>query len=297
VSSFRHSLLVHPRTLDQVDNFLNQPAHALLLVGVSGSGKYALAKALAANLLGLESTDKLASYPYFVELSAPDGKQEIPIDAVRGVIHNLRLKTPGRAGIQRIIVIDGAQNLSGEAQNALLKTLEEPAADTVFILTAPSSRVVAPTIASRAQTIAVYPVTRPAALAYYQNNRREVDIASNWLLSAGAAGLLDSLLDDKASHPLKDAVISFKTFLGSSAYERLLYCDGLSKDKAGLGHFLDGGKRVLRALHQNAVKNGNAKQSKILAKNRKFIGLLQTRLAANASPRLIALSLALNLNL
>jgi DNA polymerase-3 subunit delta' len=295
--SFKHDLLVHQRTQAQIENFLAQPAHALLLTGATGSGKYTLAKAIAANLLKLDDPHRFEAYPYYWELKAPDGKQEISIDAVREMIEKLRLKAPGRAALRRIVVIEGAQNLSQEAQNALLKTLEEPNPDSAFILTSPSARAIAPTIVSRAQGIIVYPITLSSALTYYKQMHNKDNVASNWLLSAGAAGLLDSLLKDDVNHPLKDGVNNFKKFLSSDTYERLLYCDSLSRDKSSIIYFLDGGKRVLRALQQNSIRKQQSGRTRTINDSRKLINSLQTKLEANTNLRLVALSLTLNLKL
>ena len=297
MAKLEHDLLIHPRTELQLSNYLDRAAQTMLLIGPAGSGKYTLAKTLAANLLGLQSINHLAAYPYYLELTTAEAKQEIPIDDVRSVIAKLRLKAPGKDGIRRLVLVDGADSLSQEAQNAFLKTLEEPAPDTVFILTAPSVRSIAPTIASRAQQLTVQPVTEAGAQNFYAGQFAKPEITSNWLLSGGAAGLLDSMLKNKADHPLKDAVASFKTFLGMDTYRRVLYCDQLSKDKLNLGYFLAGGKRVLAALHQHSIKTGHDRQAAKLGKSRKLLNDLQRKLDSNGNTKLVALSLALNLKL
>lgn len=53
----------------------------------------------------------------------------------------------------RVVIIDGAQNLTQEAANAFLKTLEEPLGKTAFFLLAPGAEQVTETIRSRCQTI------------------------------------------------------------------------------------------------------------------------------------------------
>ncbi|HXY17861.1 MAG TPA: hypothetical protein VEH48_00345 [Candidatus Nitrosopolaris sp.] len=293
MTAFRHELLLHPRTQEQIGAFLAHPAHALLITGVAGSGKLSVARATAANLLGLEPS-KLEVYPYYSQIQTPEGKQEISIDAIRELIDRLKLKTPGTASIRRVVVIENSQAMSIEAQNSILKTLEEPSAETVFILTAPAAKNVAPTIASRAQIIGVKPVARAAANDYYGGRYEQKQIDANWRLSGGAAGLLEALIKNSAEHPLKLAVDDFKKFLAADTYGRLLDGERLARDKAQMAYFLDAGGRVLRALQQTEA--GQKRQNAITV-GRKLILSLQAALQANANPRLVAAALALNLKL
>src|SRR5581483_2973202 len=103
MAEFKHNLMLHPRTAAQAQAFVQKPSHALLITGSLGSGKPALARALAASLLGVEE-ENLTNYPYFWWLGVPENKQEIPVEAVRELTENLKLKTPGRAAIRRIVV-------------------------------------------------------------------------------------------------------------------------------------------------------------------------------------------------
>lgn len=65
---------------------------------------------------------------------------------------------PGEAPC-RVCVLCGAENMTDQAQNALLKILEEPPEHTVFILTAENRSMLLPTILSRVQTIRLEPLT------------------------------------------------------------------------------------------------------------------------------------------
>lgn len=69
------------------------------------------------------------------------------ITEVRKIIHSVSLK-PYKSS-HKAIIIHSAQLLSPEAQNALLKTLEEPPLDTLIILTTPDRELLLPTIQSR----------------------------------------------------------------------------------------------------------------------------------------------------
>ena len=82
-------------------------------------------------------------------LEPEEDKQTISIDQVRDLQHQLSLK-PYAAKFKTGIILE-AQRMTTEAQNALLKTLEEPPAHSILILTAPSTKSLLLTTVSRCQ--------------------------------------------------------------------------------------------------------------------------------------------------
>jgi len=84
-------------------------------------------------------------------LKPEEDKQIISIDQVRDLQHQLSLK-PYAAKFKIGIILE-AQRMTTEAQNALLKTLEEPPAHSVLVLTAPSTKSLLPTTVSRCQIV------------------------------------------------------------------------------------------------------------------------------------------------
>jgi len=79
------------------------------------------------------------------------------IDAMREIIRRVSLSP--MVSKFKVAIIDDAQRLNSEAQNALLKTLEEPRSDTVIILIVPNEEVLLPTIVSRAQVVRFGPLS------------------------------------------------------------------------------------------------------------------------------------------
>jgi hypothetical protein len=211
------NLAIHPTTQAQLDRFMAAPSHAVLLTGTTGIGKTSLANYLA---------ERLQVQPaYMRRITSLDGKA-IGIEPIRELEHFLSLAVPGRAAIKRVIIIEQSQLLGIEAQNALLKTLEEPPVDTVIIMTAPSVQSLLPTIQSRLQTIAVIKPAKAELAAVLPSDKFDVVYA----ISGGLPGLLQALVADE-SHPLTTAVAVARQLLGQSSYERLLQVDRLSKDK------------------------------------------------------------------
>ncbi|HSH18548.1 MAG TPA: hypothetical protein VK978_04135 [Candidatus Saccharimonadales bacterium] len=223
-------LVLHAQTQASLQQFIDRPAHAVLILGAPGSGKQSLARHLAAVYLNVPQ-DHLDAHPYWFMVQPVDGKA-IPIDSIRELQRHTSLKIPGKAAIARILVIDSAHLLTTEAQNALLKTLEEPPLDTVILMTASSADALLPTIQSRVRTLQVTP---PASQELRQHclaqgyDASAIDKAL--MLSGGLPGLTLALLAEQDTHPLYEATAIARTLLQSTAYGRLVQVDALSKQK------------------------------------------------------------------
>jgi DNA polymerase-3 subunit delta' len=88
---------------------------------------------------------------------APSGaSNQIKIDDVRHVLGRIALR-PYSARVQ-VAILEGAERLTEEAANSLLKSLEEPTASTVFLLTTDQLSHCLPTIISRCQVIRCQPL-------------------------------------------------------------------------------------------------------------------------------------------
>lgn len=118
-------------------------AHAYLFLGPESVGKKMLALELAKKILGVS---QLNNHPDFSLLS---GAGEIDIKSVRELTAALSFKP--FAAKNKVAIVNDAQNLNLQAQNALLKTLEEPSSGTVLILI--STQRLLDTIVSRCQTL------------------------------------------------------------------------------------------------------------------------------------------------
>lgn len=225
----QYPIVVHARTASNVETFLSNPSHALLLTGPAGSGKRLIANAIAAELLGT-SLQAIAQHPYTSIIEPEDGKA-IPIEAIRTLEHFLSRKVPGSRVYNRVVIIDHAELLGQEAQNALLKTLEEPPAGTVLILIALSDRSVLPTVTSRTQVIAINRPPQEACETYFKSRGHSAQkIAQTLAISGGLPSLMEALLTD-ADHPLVPATEMARAILQASTYGRLLLVDDLAKQR------------------------------------------------------------------
>jgi hypothetical protein len=291
-------LLLHPKTRLQVEYVLHNPPQVLLITSSHGGGKKLLTKNIAARILKFDNLERLNSYPYFLYVKRLKNKSDISIEQVRLIIDALKLKTTGDKAIRRVVLIEDAHFLSIPAQNALLKVLEEPSNDTVFILSSVSPLELLPTIVSRTQKIEIQPVSLNDALDFWHNSDYSKEmIASAWRLSGGYAGLLNALLAEDKTHPLKLAVDDAKKFLRSTKYQRLIQIGEVSRSKEEFLLFIEALLRTLTYLHHTAVKSGRESQAKNLLACRRVLNELSQALGANVNTRLIELKLVLGLKI
>ena len=148
------------------------PAHAYLITGPTGSGKAASARAFAAEMLAEGSPDADGTrrralldpspHPDLVWLR-PVGMSHAVDDVRSRVIRPAPLKP--FEGRRRVFVVESADALNEESQNAMLKTLEEPPPHAHLILIASDAEAVLATVASRCQRIEFAPLPEEAVVA------------------------------------------------------------------------------------------------------------------------------------
>jgi replication-associated recombination protein RarA len=220
--------IFHPDTKKQIRNFINSPGHALLLSGPNGSGKSTLAAGLAETVTGI-APNSLDNYAYKMIISTTGNS--IGIEEVRKLVHFLSLRVPSAAKFNRAVIIEDAQLLTLEAQNAILKTLEEPPAGTFIILTASHTQTLLPTIRSRSQLITIRKPSKSNLLVYFEKmGYTPTDINQAYSISGGLPGLMHALLTQD-DHQLLKATEEARRFLKATIYERLIMVDELSKDR------------------------------------------------------------------
>ena len=145
------------------------PSHAYLFRGPRGSGKRAAARAFAAEILAFRAEDPddarrralldPSPHPDLVWL-APRGAQHL-VEEVRERVIRAAAYRPFEGG-KRVFVVEAAEAMRDESQNALLKTLEEPPDFVHLILLSSEPEALLETVASRCQPIDFAPL--PAAV-------------------------------------------------------------------------------------------------------------------------------------
>lgn len=148
--------------------------HAYLISGAAGTGKRTLAAEIARFLLCTGEKRPCGACPACVQVRAgnhPDvilvqpgvpinpsvdkGLKSIPVDEIRMVNELTGQHT--FVGGRRIVIIQRAEKMTPQAQNALLKTLEEPVDGTVFLLISDAPELLLTTIVSRCRALKLHP--------------------------------------------------------------------------------------------------------------------------------------------
>ena len=179
--------------------------HSLLLLSAPGLGAEQLATWGTALALcdspGPRPCDACASCRLLRSDTHPDthivrleeDAQQIKIDQVRELIDSLTLKS--YRGGYKVGVIEGAEALNANGANAFLKTLEEPAANTLLIMIATPNHRLPATIASRCLRLSLRPPATQVAVEWLRSKSPAVKQWGAALALAGGAPLLALQLD------------------------------------------------------------------------------------------------------
>lgn len=137
----------HKKILEILTQTVTQPAAAYLFSGPNHVGKRLVADRFSRLLLNLSLTDSLEAHPDFVRVRREEGAKEIVVKQARELVARMHL-TSARGG-KKIALIEQADRLNEEACNALLKAVEEPSPNEVYIFIAEQPERLPATLRSR----------------------------------------------------------------------------------------------------------------------------------------------------
>lgn len=204
-------LFLDPVSRQLLEDFSAHPKHALLLQGERGIGTLSVACMLAT---------RLTAHPESILVIQPD-KGTIPIDVVR----ELYAATRSVRDNAMVVIIDDADCMGGEAQNALLKLLEEPPEQVYFILTTHLPQHLLDTVLSRAEHILLNLISKEDSIACLVKSgvTDSAEQAKLLFLASGRPAELYRLTQDAEYYKTcSQRMIDARHFIEEDRYERLV---------------------------------------------------------------------------
>jgi len=164
----------------------NKINHAYMFDGIDGIGKRTFSQELSKILL---DTENLESSPDYINIY-PDEKNSIKIAQIRKLLTDIIVKPHKQ---YKIYIINQAETMTRDAQNALLKTLEEPPEYAIIILITSNKEALLDTIKSRCEIIKFLPISIAELNNYLVN--QGIDQNRAQLLSTFARGSIEKAIE------------------------------------------------------------------------------------------------------
>lgn len=216
--------VLNPQTELLLQSLLDDLPQSLLLSGEVGVGLGTIARFIATSLQVVptvilpEKNDK-------IDLE----KGSIPVETIRDLYEQTRTKRTGK----HIVIIDYAERMSKQAQNAFLKLLEEPNDSTYFILATHAPEQLLPTVRSRMRTVEIRPISQTQSEKLLDTLKVSDATPRSQILfmAAGLPAEIKRLVDDNDHFAARVAIMrDARNLLQDDAYSKLLVAQ-LYKDR------------------------------------------------------------------
>jgi hypothetical protein len=212
VTDLFSDVIGHDGVVELLRTELDRPAQAYLFVGPQSVGKEFVALRFATGLLGGLSDERarrlaLARAHPDLRVLEPEGATSLGVDQAREVVARASL-SPVEAA-RTVFLFPDAGSMTEQAANALLKTLEEPSAQVVFLLVAESEDDFPPTVASRCRSIHMGRVPLPDIVdALTVRGLTEAEAGGVAAVSGGRPGLALALMSQPEVARFRDMWLS-----------------------------------------------------------------------------------------
>lgn len=191
----------------QIQNsmILNRLSHAIIFVGEDGLGKSLLAKELAVEILG---KSEIKQYVDIIEFQLFRNKKSIGIEEVKYIIEEINKKP--YEGDKKVILLYNSNKITEAAQNALLKTIEEPPKGAFIILLCEKLDGILDTVKSRCQ---IYKFNRlnPKDMKIFLYNKfpnlSTHKMAAIMAFSDGIPGRAEEFISSSVLSEIRDIVV------------------------------------------------------------------------------------------
>ncbi len=254
--------------------------HSYLFLGTEGIGKLAMAKQFAKKVLCLNHTEDeictCKSCTCFNGKNHPDyyiineAGESIKIDTIREITEKAFEKPI--LSDKKVYIINDFEKMTKEAQNCLLKTLEEPPEFVVIVIISSNENIILNTIKSRCMTIKFHNIEDKELLEYAKSQLGYENISENLLKSFdGSIGKAIKLKDNKENYDKIENLVlnlSNKDLVDIMLEGRILY------DKENIQDILD---YIIVCLYSK--KNVNEKYINCI----KYINECSSRLKSNSN--------------
>ena len=206
-----------------IENFKNRCSngnlsHAQLISGEDGIGKSILAEILGKLILNGDLNRE-----YVDIINYRPSKASFVVDDVREIIDEVNKKP--FEGDKKVIIIHQGNKLTIQAQNALLKTIEEPPTEVYIIILCESLELILDTIKSRCEIYKLTPLTKDELYKYIAikgYDYSEEEKASAIAFSEGIPGRIDRYFSDTELQELRDKIVDLLLHLINSEIEAIL---------------------------------------------------------------------------
>lgn len=207
--------------------------------------------------------------------------KSISVDSIRSLLSTLRHAKLRGNTFQRLLYIPRAEMMTHEAQNTLLKSLEEPPKDVLFILSTDQAGSLLPTIRSRCQTIRIEKVSQQEAAAHFTTYEANT-LSKAYHAAGGQVAFMEQLLKGGG-----DSFATARSILTSKKYDRLVKVNELASNRALTSEMLAAMNVMLASLIKQSVEQSNPATTRLHIQQFKRVERAQEALAQNSNAKII----------
>ncbi len=212
--------------------------HAIILNAKEGLGVNFLAKLLACKILDADYEDVNNQKLSTLTIIKGDGlTSQIKVSDIRNMTTDISYSS--LEGDKKVIIIQNCENFNRYSANALLKSLEEPKGNTIYILTTNDLTKLLPTIRSRCS---IYTLSEPSmdeVFSYFKDYTSDEKFKSAYNIYGNNIGFIQKAINNEDEYSyLYAAATAYDLILNNKTYDLSKLMFSFNKKKDGFNKFL-----------------------------------------------------------